>query len=108
MVRTVEIQVTPPPAPVAPSGAPVPVLAVTKTTAKVGELLLFDARGSYAEAGHSIVSWYWDFGDGLPNEEHGNDASHAYTSAGTYYAVLGVVDDAGRIASAVQTITVTQ
>jgi PKD repeat protein len=104
--RTVEIQVTPPPAPPPQQGAPVVILDVSTTNAKVGDTVLFDGTKSYAQPGHSIVSWFWDFGDGLTNDEHGNDASHIYISPGTYYAVLGVVDDVGRIASSIKTIVV--
>jgi PKD domain-containing protein len=104
--RTVEIQVTPPPAPQQAQGSPVAILQVSSTTPKVGATVTFDGTKSYAEPGHSITAWYWDFGDGLTNDEHGNDASHIYVSPGTYYAVLGVVDDVGRIDSDIKTIVV--
>jgi hypothetical protein len=104
--RRVEIQVMPPPAPQQPQGAPVAILAASTTNTKVGATVLFDGTKSYAEPGHSIVSWAWDFGDGLTNDEHGSDASHIYVSPGTYYAVLGVVDDLGRIDSDIKTIVV--
>jgi hypothetical protein len=101
------IQVTPPPAPSQGPGAPTAVVVPSTTGAKVHQLITFDASGSSAAAGHSIVSYYWSFGDALPQDEHGNDASHAYESAGTYTMVFGVVDDLGRIGSAIQTIVVT-
>ena len=104
--RAVDIQVTPPPAPSQVAGAPVAILAVTGTAAKVGTTVLFDGTKSYAEPGHSIVAWSWDFGDGLTNDEHGFDASHIYVTPGTYYAVLGVVDDLGRTDSDIKTIVV--
>jgi PKD repeat protein len=105
--RTVEIQVTPPPAPQQPQGAPVAILTVSSTSVKVGQTVFFDAKKSYAEPGHSITSWSWDFGDGLTNDEHGDDASHIYVLPGTYYAVLGVTDDMNRIDSDIKTIVVT-
>jgi PKD repeat protein len=105
--RAVDIQVTPPPAPPPPQGAPVAILTASATSTKVGATVLFDGSKSYAEPGHSIDKWYWDFGDGLTNDEHGNDASHIYVTPGTYYAVLGVVDDVGRIDSDIKTIVVT-
>src|SRR5262249_16266237 len=105
--RHVEIQVMQPPAPRAPDGAPVAILAVSATSAKVGTTINFDGTKSYAEPGHSIQSWHWSFGDGLTNDEHGSDASHIYVAPGTYNAVLGVVDDLGRIDSDIKQITIT-
>jgi PKD domain len=105
--RTVNIEVTPPPAPQKHLGDPVAILAVSTTSAKVGDTVLFDGTKSYAEPGHSIVMWYWNFGDGLTNDEHGDDASHIYVSPGEYWAVLGVMDDVGRIASDYKKIVVT-
>ena len=105
--HSVEISVVPPPAPVQSAGAPLAALSASTSAPKVGQLVTFDASGSSAESGHRIVTYYWDFGDGQPQDEHGNDASHVYSSAGTYYVVLGVVDDLGRIGSTIRTITVT-
>jgi PKD repeat protein len=106
--RTVKIEVTPPPAPQKAQGAPVAILAVTgSTNAKVGATVQFDGTKSYAEPGHSIVQWYWNFGDGLTNDEHGNDASHIYVSPGEYWAVFGVLDDVGRMSSDYKKIVVT-
>jgi PKD repeat protein len=105
--RNVELLVTPPPAPVQGPGAPTAVVSYAPASPKVGTVVLFNAAGSFAEAGHQIVSYFWDFGDGQPQDEHGNDASHVYQAAGTYYMVLGVVDDLGRIDSDIKTIVVT-
>ena len=74
---------------------------------KVGQLVAFDASTSQAGAGHTIANYFWDFGDGRPNDEHGSDASHAYPAAGTYTMVLGVIDELGRIASTFNTVVVT-
>jgi len=104
--RTVELLVTPPPAPVQVPGAPVATVRILPSAAKVNQMITFDGSASYAEAGHRIVSWFWDFGDGLPNEEHGNDASHVYVAPGTYYMVLGVTDELGRTGSSINTIVV--
>ena len=69
---------------------------------------MFDASGSQPAAGHSIVSYFWDFGDGRLNDEHGNDASHAYAAAGTYTMVLGVTDEAGHSNSTFKQIVVSK
>jgi PKD repeat protein len=104
--RRVELLVTPPPAPPPVVGAPVASVIFSPASPKVGQMVIFDATGSTAQAGHQITDWYWNFGDGLANNEHGNDASHVYQAAGTYYMVLGVTDDLGRMNSDVHTIVV--
>src|SRR5262249_15790914 len=105
--RTVELKVTPPPAPVQVPGAPVAVVIYQPTPPKLNHMLTFDASGRYAEAGHRIVGWSWEFGDSLPNDEHGNDASHMYVAPGSYNMVLSVTDDAGRTGRSFNTIVVT-
>jgi PKD repeat protein len=105
--RQVALLVAPPPAPPPVAGAPTASVTYLPASPKVGQLVTFNAAASAAQAGHQIVSWYWDFGDALANDEHGNDASHIYLTAGTYYMVLGVTDDLGRVNSDVKTIVVT-
>jgi PKD repeat protein len=104
--HTASLIVIPPPAPPPVPGAPTASVTYSPVSPKVGQLMTFNAAASMAQAGHQIVSWYWDFGDGLANDEHGNDASHTYQAAGKYYMVLGVTDDLGRSSSDVHAITV--
>ena len=101
------IKVTPPPVPAAEVGAPSAVVTYLPAAPKVGQLISFDASASQAESGHTITTYFWEFGDGRPNEEHGVDASHAYAAAGTYTMVLGVVDDLGRVGRSFNYIAVT-
>ena len=103
----VELLVVPPPVPTAVAGAPSASLTASATTVKVGQLVSFNGSASQAASGHSIVLWYWNFGDSLLNEEHGFDASHTFASPGTYTVVLGIQDDTGKIGSAYKTIVVT-
>jgi len=105
--RSVQLLVVPPPVPSSVKGSPTAALVASAATAKVGQLVTFDASGSAAEPGHSIVLFYWNFGDTLFNEEHGSDSSHVFSSPGTYTVVLGVQDDIGRVASTYKTIVVT-
>jgi PKD domain len=100
------IKVTPPPVPPPVVGAPTAAVTFTPTSPKVGQLVVFDATASQAGPGHTLVTYFWDFGDGLPNEEHGDDASHAYVAAGRYTMILGVADELGRISSTFNTIVV--
>jgi hypothetical protein len=58
--------------------------------------ITFDGSGSYDSDndGPGIVSYAWNFGDGLVGE--GMTPSHAYTEAGTYTVTLTVTDDEGK------------
>lgn len=105
--HSVELLVVPPPVPTSVKGSPTAALLASTASAKVGELVTFDASGSAAEPGHSIVLFYWNYGDTLFNEEHGSDSSHVFASPGTYTVVLGVQDDTGRVGSTYKTIVVT-
>lgn len=101
------IKITPPPTTPQP-GAPQASVTYTPAAPKVGQVINFDASESQAASGHTNVNYFWDFGDGRAHDEHGNDASHTYSAAGTYTVTLGVQDDAGRIASTFRTIVVTK
>lgn len=104
------IKVTPPPVPILGVDSPVAAVTYGPSTPKVGELVTFDASTSAPASGHSIVSYFWDFGDNRPNanDEHGSDASHAYAAAGSYTMVLGVTDEAGHSSSTFKTIVVSK
>jgi chitodextrinase len=102
------IKVTPPPVLVLGVDSPVAAVTYAPTAPKVGQELTFDASGSTAASGHEIVNYFWDFGDGRVNDEHGNDASHVYLAAGTYIMVLGVTDEAGHSASTYKQIVVSK
>lgn len=104
--HSVDLLVVPPPVPTSVKGSPTAALLASTTSTTVGSLVTFNGSGSAAEAGHSIVLYYWNFGDNLFNEEHGSDASHVFASPGTYTVVLGVQDDLGRTGSAYKTIVV--
>jgi PKD repeat protein len=102
------IKVTPPPVPRLGVDAPIADVTYTPSAPTVGQLVMFDASTSGPAPGHSIVSYFWDFGDGRPyaNDEHGSDASHAYVAPGSYTMVLGVTDEAGHSNSTFKTIVV--
>jgi hypothetical protein len=103
------IKVTPPPVPILGVDSPIADVTYTPSTPSVGQLVMFDASTSTPASGHSIVNYFWDFGDGRPyaNDEHGSDASHAYVAPGSYTMVLGVTDEAGHSSSTFKTIVVT-
>jgi len=105
--EAVRLQLVPPAVPTAAPGSPTAALKATPETARVNQLVSFDASLSMAEAGHTIDYYYWNFGDGLIHEEHGSDSSHVYVTPGTYVVVLGIRDDVGRTANTFKTIVVT-
>ena len=101
-----DVNTIPPPLPAAVPGAPVACVTFVPAAPKVGDLVTFDASCSQPGSGHSIVSYFWIFGDNTANDEHGVDASHTYTASGAYSMVLGVVDEVGQTGSTFRTIIV--
>jgi chitodextrinase len=59
-----------------------------------GQEILFNAETSTSVAGHDIVIYHWDFGDGVTGE--GRIAKHTYAQGGTYAVVLSIADDTGQ------------
>src|SRR6266705_922064 len=57
-----------------------------------------------ASGGTSPYSYSWSFGDGSTGT--GQSASHTYSSAGTYTAILTVADSAGHAAESSEAITI--
>jgi PKD repeat protein len=72
----------------------------------------FDPRGSYADAGHSIVYFAWDFGDGTTFVETSDlEVTHVYSlvNPSRSYAVrLFVYDDQGLEGTKVVNLTLSQ
>jgi len=75
----------------------------TSPKANVTEVF-FNASASTAALGRGIVSWEWDFGDGV--HAQGQTVSHLYGFAGTYTVTLRVVDSAGLANVTSKTITI--
>jgi PKD repeat protein len=84
---TVEIQV--PQDPIADANGPYEGIE--------GVELTLDGSGSYDqdEDGSDIAKYNWDYGDGNTALDAGPLPSHTYTTAGTYFVTLTVVDDEG-------------
>jgi PKD repeat protein len=66
----------------------------------------FDGSASTDSDG-TIVSYAWDFGDGITATDTLATASHTYAAAGTYTVSLTVTDDGGLTGSATQSVNVT-
>lgn len=73
-------------------------------TPEVLQVVTFDASTSKPGTGRTIVSYSWDFGDGLIKS--GIRTTHDYTPSGVYLITLTVTDDQGKKTSSSQTITV--
>jgi PKD repeat protein len=69
-----------------------------------GSPVSFDGSAS-SEAGGSIASYSWDFGDGSAAGS-GVTPTHAYASAGTYMVTLTVTDGHGNSGGTSQVVTV--
>jgi large repetitive protein len=74
--------------------APTADFVFSPVAPNVGQAVSFNASQSKAAAGHIIVSYSWNFGDGGT----GTDVtpSHTFGTAGTYSVVLIVTDDVGQ------------
>ncbi|MBS1816310.1 MAG: PKD domain-containing protein [Acidobacteria bacterium] len=73
-------------------------------TPEVLQIVNFNAAGSTAGSNRTIVSYDWDFGDGVTKT--GVTAKHDFYPVGVYLVTLTVTDDLGKKTSTSQTITV--
>ncbi|MDH5451236.1 MAG: PKD domain-containing protein [Candidatus Bathyarchaeota archaeon] len=71
---------------------PIASFAENATVMLTGESIHFNASASYDQDG-SIVSYFWDFGDGT--NETGVAVDHSYADNGTYTVTLTIIDDNG-------------
>ena len=76
------------------------------TPANVGQEVFFDASQSLAAAGHRIVQYKWNFGDGTLKDGTTPLTQHDWASSGVFVVRLTVVDEAGQEGTATQTITI--
>jgi PKD repeat protein len=73
-------------------------------TPEVLQIVTVDASLSKPGTGRAIVSYSWDFGDGVIKS--GIRATHDYTPSGVYLITLTVTDDQGKKTMASKPITV--
>jgi len=102
--RSVDVRLVPPPTPEVDPSALTASFAVSSYTPAVNDVVTFYGTASHAPAGHAIVSWAWDMGDG--EHKSGSVVSHDFVAAGTYNVTLTVTDDTGQTASVTQAIIV--
>jgi PKD repeat protein len=90
------------------SAAPTAVFVFSPTAPRVNQNIAFNASGSRAPAGQTIVSYTWDFGDGTPRVTTGTPTiNRVYTVAGSYAVTLLVTDSNGQIGTVTGSVTVT-
>ena len=85
--------------------APVPVVSATPTSGDYPLVVAFSSDGSTDPDG-SIATYSWNFGDGSPLVST-PDATHTYTTAGSFSAKLTVYDNGNKSAFVTTVITVT-
>jgi len=88
--------------------ATVPLVAAftwTPTKPLAGESVLFDASNSTPNGGE-IVSYAWDFGDGVAQVESEPYVTHVFQAFGNYTVVLNVTDIEGESGMATNVIWV--
>ncbi|MFA5771701.1 MAG: PKD domain-containing protein [Thermoplasmata archaeon] len=76
---------------------------VNVTNATKAIIFQFKAPSSYDPNG-KIVSYLWDFGDGVTSDEQ--NATHKYEHSGTYNITYTVTDDTGATTSVSETVKV--
>ena len=82
---------------------PIPSCRLSSDAPVVGELIQFDASGSFDPDGQ-VVDFRWEFGDG--ETARGTRVSHTYTEEAVCTMCLTIEDDAGGVASLEHTMTV--
>jgi PKD repeat protein len=83
---------------------PTATFVISPANPVIAQQVNFNASQSRPAPGRTIRSFEWDFGDGTTGT--GQSTSHAYASTGQFTVLLTVTDDAGRTATAAQTVTV--
>src|SRR6185312_11101017 len=73
-------------------------------TPEVLQVVNFDGSGSTPGTGRTIVSYSWDFGDGVTKT--GVRTTHDFAPSGVYLVTLTVRDDSGATAKNAQPVTV--
>jgi PKD repeat protein len=86
------------------AGAPVAQFSYSPTTPAVGTMIQFNASSSF-DAGGTIVSYEWNWGDGDPVAT-GVTEDHDYLAAGTYFVTLTVTDNSGLRTTITRPVTV--
>jgi len=87
-------------------GQPTAALTFLPSAPRVGQQVAFDASGSTAGTGGSIVSYKFNYGDGTEETVTTPNQSHTYGAAGSVIARVTVTDSLGRTATRSVTVTI--
>jgi PKD repeat protein len=90
----------------APAGAPTASFDYSPKTIHAKDNVNFDASSSAAGPGHTIVDYYWDFGDGFTKSRPGPATTHDYLTPGTFVVSLTVTDEIGQTHTVTGLVTV--
>lgn len=83
--------------------APTAVFSSSPSDPLINQPINFNASGSTAAPGRSLVSYEWAFGDGAFGT--GRTTAHTYSLVRSYVVVLTVTDDSGKKATTTATVT---
>ena len=89
------------------NGNPTPDFTFNPSAPRGGQQVTFDASGSVASSGRTIVSFSWSFGDG--GSGTGQTVTHTYGAVivpTTFNVILTVTDSAGKTGSITKPITI--
>ena len=86
------------------SPAPTGDWVFSPSTPSAGETVFFNASDVKPAAGHQIVQYSWNFGDGTTAS--GAQTTHVFTAAATYQVVLTVTDDANQRSTPTHGVTI--
>jgi PKD repeat protein len=101
--RFASIRLIPPGIVVPPDGLQ-PAFTFTPSSPTDHQNVLFDASTSTAPPNNPIVSYSWNFGDDSTGS--GRQATHSFSTPGTFAVTLTVTDQYNRSASTTQTVDV--
>src|SRR5262249_54438541 len=87
------------------SGNPVPAFTLSPGSPTAGQNVIFDASGSTAFGGATIVSYSWTFGDGGTSTD-GPVTNHVFTIARTRTVTLTITDSLGRRGTTSVSVTI--
>jgi PKD repeat protein len=86
------------------SPAPTGDWVFSPTTPSAGDTVFFNASDVKPAAGHQIVQYSWNFGDGATAS--GAQTTHVFAAAATYQVVLTVTDDANQRSTPTHGVTI--
>jgi len=85
---------------------PTAAFVFSPASPQINKPIAFNASGSTAAAGRTIVSYTWDFGAGAGPQPGNATINHTYGAVGTYNVTLVVTDDAGKTGTVTISVTV--